>query len=88
MSMLYVNAIGKYFFICLGKNAKNETFSFNNLLMWNSKKKGFLIDNKYNFKSHVNKLRKTASQEIAELSRLFIDRLSPDEIVLLNRSSV
>ena len=65
----------------LGKNAKNETFSFNNALMENSKKKRLIIDNKSNFKSHVNKLREKASQKISELSRLFIYWHSSGEIV-------
>ena len=32
---------GKYYFICLGNNTKNETFLFNNILMKNAKNKKF-----------------------------------------------
>ena len=64
---------GKCHFMCLGNNTENETFSFHNILMENSKEQknlGVTIDNKLNFKSHINELCKKASQKVAALSRL------------------
>ena len=43
--------------MCLGNNTENETFLFHNILMENSKEQkilGAIIDNKLNFKSHLN----------------------------------
>ena len=65
---------GKCHFMCLGNNTVNETFLFNKILMKNSKEqKNFsaIIDNEFNFKSHISELCKKASQKIAALSRLF-----------------
>ena len=56
----------------LGKNTENQTFFFNKILMENSKEQkilGVTIDNKLNFKSHINEFCKKASQKIAALSR-------------------
>ena len=64
---------GKCHFMRLGKNTEGEIFSFNNIIMENSKERkilGVLIDNKLNFKSHISELCKKASQKIAALSRL------------------
>ena len=64
---------GKCHFMCLGNNTENETFLFHNILMENSKEQkilGVIIDNKLNFKSHINELCKKASQKVAALSRL------------------
>ena len=58
---------GKCHFMCLCKNAENETYFFNNTEMKNSNEEkilGIIIDNKLKFKSHVKKLSKKASQKI------------------------
>ena len=78
---------GKYHFICLGNNTKNETFLFHNILMENSKEKkilGVIIDNKLNFKSHVSELCKKPSQKIAALSRLSSYLHSSEKKVIFN----
>ena len=59
--------------MCLGKNAENEVYFFNNTEMKNSieqKILGITIDNKLKFKNHVKNLCKKASQKIWVLSRL------------------
>ena len=64
---------GKCHFMCLGNNTENETFSFHNILVENSKEQknlGVTIDNKLNFKSHINELCKKASQKVSALSKL------------------
>ena len=64
---------GKCHFVCLGNNTENETFSFRNIPMENSKQQknlGVTIDNKLNFKSRINELCKKSSQKISALSRL------------------
>ena len=64
---------GKCHFMCLGKNAENETYFWNNTKMKNSNEEkilGIIIDNKLKFKSHVKNLCKKASQKIWALSRL------------------
>ena len=58
---------GKCHFMCLGKNAENKTYFFNNTEMKNSNEEkilGIIIDNKLKFKSHVKNLCKKASQKI------------------------
>ena len=63
---------GKYHFMCLGNNTKNETFLFHNNLMENSNEQkilGYIIDNKLNFKSHINASCKKASQKTGALNR-------------------
>ena len=56
-SCIVLNA-GKCHFMCLGNNTENEPFLFNNNnLKENSNKRKVLraiIDNKLNFKSHIN----------------------------------
>ena len=55
-------------------NTGNKTFLFNNILMENSKEQknlGVIIDNKLNFKSHINELYKIASQKTATLPKVF-----------------
>ena len=52
---------GKCHFMCLGNNTENETFLFHNILMENSKEQkilGVIIDNKLNFKSQVNYVKR------------------------------
>ena len=64
---------GKRHFMNLGSNTENETFLFYSILIENSKEQkiiGVIIDNKLNFKSHINELCKKSSQKIAALSRL------------------
>ena len=64
---------GKCHFMCLGKDTRNETFTFKGLVMKNSKGQkilGVTIDNKLTFKSHIKNLCKKASQKIGSLSRL------------------
>ena len=63
----------KCHFMCLGKNTEEETFTFNEIVMKNSKEEkilGVIIDNKLSFKSHIKELCKKASQKLAALSRL------------------
>ena len=55
----------KYHFMCLGKDARNETFIFKGVIMKNIKEQkilGVTKDNKLTFKSHIKNLRKKASQ--------------------------
>ena len=55
----------KYHFMCLGKDARNETFIFESVIMKNIKEQkilGVTKDNKLTFKSHIKNLRKKASQ--------------------------
>ena len=64
---------GKCHFICLGKNAKNETFTFKETIMNNSKEEkllGVIIDNRLTFSSHMRELCKKASQKRSALSRI------------------
>ena len=64
---------GKCHFMCLVKNAENETYFFNNTEIENSsegKILGIIIDNKLNFKSHEKKICKRVSQKIWALPRL------------------
>ena len=59
--------------MCLGNNTESETYFFNNTEMKNSSEEkilGITIDKELNFKSHVKKLGKKASQKIWALSRL------------------
>ena len=46
----------KCHFMCLGKNTENETFTFKDIIMNNSKKEkilGVIIDNRLTFNSHI-----------------------------------
>ena len=64
---------GNCHFMCLGNNTESETYFFNNTEMKNSSEEkilGITIDKELNFKSHVKKLGKKASQKIWALSRL------------------
>ena len=47
---------GKCHFMCYGKNRENETFLCDKSLTANDNEKnlGVIIDNKFNFKSHIN----------------------------------
>ena len=59
--------------ICLGQNAVNETFVYDNIEMKNSKEEKILrviIDNKLRFKSRVKNQCKKTSRKIWALSRL------------------
>ena len=59
--------------MCLGKDRKNETFTFNNLIFNNSNEEktlGIAIDNKLTFKSHITILCKKTAQKIEALLRL------------------
>ena len=58
---------GKCHFMCLGQNAVNETFVYDNIEMKNSKEEkilGVIIENKLRFKSHLKNLCEKASQKI------------------------
>ena len=50
----------KCYFMCLRNNAENETLLIHNILMENSQEQKIhgVIDNKLNFKSHINELCK------------------------------
>ena len=63
----------KCLFMCLGKNTENETFTFKNTIMNNSKEEkilGVIINNRQTFSSHITELCKKASQKISALSRI------------------
>ena len=81
---------GKCHFMCLEDNAENETFSFHNMLMENSKEQKILsviIDNKLNFKSHMSELFQKSSQKIAAFSRLS-SYLHNSEKILISKSII
>ena len=64
---------GKCHFMCLGKNTENETFTFKDTIMSNSKEEkilGVIIDNRLTFSSHIRELCKKASEKISALSRI------------------
>ena len=64
---------GKSHFMCLGKNAENETFIFKDTIMNNSKEEKILsvtADIRLTFSSHIRELCKKASQKISALSRI------------------
>ena len=64
---------GKCHFMCLGKNTENETFTFKDTIMNNSKEEkilGVIIDNRLTFSSHIRELCKKASQKISALSKI------------------
>ena len=64
---------GKCHFMCLGKNTENETFTFKDTIMNNSKEEkilGVIIDNRLTFSSHIRELCKKASEKISALSRI------------------
>ena len=64
---------GKCHFTCLGKNTENETFTFKDTIMNNSKEEkilGIIIHNRLTFSSHIRELCKKASQKISALSRI------------------
>ena len=76
---------GKCHFMCLGKNTENETFTFKDTIMNNSKEEeilGVIIDNRLTFSSHIRELCKKASQKISALSRIS-NQLSHSEKTLL-----
>ena len=76
---------GKCHFMCLGKNTENETFTFKDTIMNNSKEEkilGVIIDNRLTFSSHIRELCKKASQKISALSRIS-NQLNDSEKVLL-----
>ena len=67
-----VQNAGKYHFICLGKNTKNETFTFKDTIMNNSKEEeilGVTTEDRLTLSSHIKELCKKASQRISALSR-------------------
>ena len=56
--------VWKCHFMCLGKDKRNETFIFKDLVMKNSKEQkilGVTIDNKLTFKSYIKNLFKKTS---------------------------
>ena len=59
--------------MCLGKNTENETFTFKDTIMSNSKEEkilGVIIDNRLIVSSHITELCKKASQKMLALSRI------------------
>ena len=78
---------GRCHFICLGNNTENETFLFNNNLMENSNEQkvlGLTIDNKLNFKSHMNQFCKKVSQKFGALCKLSSYLNSSQKKVIFN----
>ena len=62
----------KCHFMCLGKNTENETFTFKDTIMNNSKEEkilGVIIDNRLTFSSHIRELCKKTSQKMSDLTR-------------------
>ena len=65
--------VGKCHFMCLGEDARNETFIFKGFVMKNSKEQkilGVTRGNKLTFKSHIKNSCEKASQKKEALSRL------------------
>ena len=64
---------GKCHFMCLGKNAENETFTFKDTIVTNRNEEkilGVSINNRLVFSSHIRELCKKSSQKISALSRI------------------
>ena len=69
---MVVNA-GKCHFMSFDKNTENDTFTFKDTIMNNSKEEkilGFIIDNRLTFSSHIREICNKASQKILALSRI------------------
>ena len=76
---------GKCYFMCLDKNTENETFTFKDTIMNNSREEkilGAIIGNRLIFSSHIREVCKKASQKISALSRIS-NQLSHSEKTLL-----
>ena len=59
---------GKCHFMCLGKNAENETFTFKDTIVTNRNEEkilGVSINNRLVFSSHIRELCKKSSQKIS-----------------------
>ena len=71
----------------LGNNTEDETLLFNNIVMENSKEQkihSVIINNKLNFKSHINQLYKKASEKIIAFSRLCSYLHNSDKKIIFN----
>ena len=76
---------GKCYFMCLDRNTENETFTFKDTIMNNSREEkilGAIIGNRLIFSSHIREVCKKASQKISALSRIS-NQLSHSEKTLL-----
>ena len=63
----------KCHFMCIGKDGKNETFTFKDVCYKSSKEEvilGITIDNKLSFDSHIRKMCKKSGQKLNALSRI------------------
>ena len=73
--------------MCLGKNTGNETFTFKDTIMSNSKEEkilGVIIDNRLIVSSHITELCKKASQKMLALSRISNQLNDFDKTLLFN----
>ena len=80
----------KCHFMCLGKNTDNETFTFKDTIMSNSKEEeilGVIIHNRMISSSHIRELCKKAFQKILALSRIS-NQLNDFEKTLLFNTAV
>ena len=63
----------KCHFMCIGKDGKNETFTFKDVCYKSSKEEvilGITIDNKLSFDSHIRKMCNKSGQKLNALSRI------------------
>ena len=63
----------KCHFMCIGKDEKNETFTFKDVSYKSSKEEvilGITIDNKLSFDSHIRKMCTKSGQKLHALSRI------------------
>ena len=63
----------KCYFMCIGRDVKNETFTFKDACYKNSKEEvilGITIDNKLNFDSYIKNMCKITGQKLNTLSRI------------------
>ena len=60
-------------FMCIGREGKNNTFTFKDVCYKNSKEEvilGITIDNKLNFDNHIRNMYKKSGQAINAVSRI------------------
>ena len=69
--------LGKYHYMCLGKNLDdNEVLNFNNLTIKNSKEVeilGIKVDNNLNFNNHIKSISRKGGQKLNALLRISLD---------------
>ena len=69
--------LGKYHYMCLGKNLDdNEVLNFNNLTIKNSKEVeilGIKVDNNLNFNNHIKSISRKGGQKLSARLRISLD---------------